>query len=101
MNKASRVGFIGGFIGIALIGLSLTLGLSSCHHGLKAEAYTAYVQNPANHLKRTITTSDLEFSMQYKPYEYIICMENRNKDKKYDPIKRMSSLRGTAWFNIS
>jgi hypothetical protein len=67
---------------------------------LNAADYLHYVQEDKNHLKKEVKMQDMEFDIQYKPYDYIVLLESRN-DPAYDREKRMKQLAGTAWFNIS
>ncbi|MBS1687470.1 MAG: hypothetical protein JSS96_02000 [Bacteroidetes bacterium] len=67
---------------------------------LNAVDYVHYVQADKNHLKKAVKMQDMEFDIQYKPYDYIVLLESRN-DPAYDREKRMKQLAGTAWFNIS
>jgi len=78
--------------------LSLCL---SCQHKMKPGDYVKYVTDKENGLKKTTQIDGLEFCMQYRPYDYILLMENRGDMSNDDLIKRISDLRGTAWFTIT
>lgn len=73
----------------------------SCRKYMHAEEYIRFVANKANGLKKVAAVDGWEFCMQYRPYDYILLMENKGKAEgsKYD--KRVAELQGTAWFNIS
>jgi len=75
---------------------------SSCSQkNLGTNAYLKYVQDIDNGLKKVIRTGEWEYTMQYKPYDYIICQECRNACTEDIRKERMKTLLGTAWFNIS
>jgi hypothetical protein len=81
--------------------LAVLLGTNSCTHSLPIDAYIQYVQNKEHGLKKTVQVTDWEYAIQYKPYDYIILMENKGNRKAFDVSKRKDELKGTAWFNIS
>lgn len=81
--------------------LILLCCMCSCAHQLGKEDYVQFVKDNKNGLNKTIEAGEWVFSMQYKPYDYILLFES-NGDMKSDQIKeRRSMLKGTAWFNIS
>ncbi len=73
----------------------------SCRHSMKAVDYAAYVNNEKNGLKKTVEVDGWSFCTQYRPYEYVMLMENKGNSQGYDFSKRLSQLRGTAWFTLS
>lgn len=75
--------------------------LGSCKHGLKQADYFNYVRALKNGLIKKISVDNWEYSLQYKPYDYIILIESKGKFNKDNASKRKNELRGTAWFNIS
>jgi len=76
------------------------LAMGCNRHSLNQTEYVRYVQNDKNHLKKAVKMQDMEFDIQYKPYEYIMLLESRN-NPAYDKAKRLKQLEGTVWFNIS
>jgi hypothetical protein len=74
---------------------------TACHRDLKPVAYVSYIQGDGNGLKKTIIIDKWEYTMQYKPYDYIIMQETKGKAAGYDINKRRAGLKGTAWFNIT
>lgn len=83
-------------ISYALLGL---LMLGSCRRSLNVNDYIKYVHEEKNGLRKVVQIDGWEYSLQYKPYDYIFCMESGNNNTGRE--KRIKSLKGTAWFNIS
>jgi hypothetical protein len=73
----------------------------SCKQHMQAAGYMNFVNNKENGLKKISAIDGWEFCMLYRPYDYIMLMENKGKMEKGKCDKRMSELQGTAWFNIS
>lgn len=73
----------------------------SCKHSMKAADYVSYVSSKENGLRKISQIDGWEFSMQYRPYDYIMLMENKGDWSHYDLKKRQSDLKGTAWFSIA
>lgn len=73
----------------------------SCKHSMKAADYVSYVNNKENGLKKISQMAGWDFSLQYRPYDYIMLMENKGNWNNYNVAKRQSDLKGTAWFSIS
>jgi hypothetical protein len=55
---------------------------------LEPEEYVQWIQNPENGFKKEKTIDDLIFTAQYKPNEYIICMEERAPQLQDSLVKR-------------
>ena len=68
---------------------------------MKVADYVSYVHTKESGLIKTTAIDGFEFSMQYKPDDYIILMENKGNLLNENYEKRKSELKGTAWFNIS
>lgn len=84
-----------------IIAAIILLSTTSCgKRQLNAADYMHYVQADKNHLKKAVKVQNMEFDIQYKPYDYIILLESHN-DPAFNREKRMKQLAGTAWFNIS
>ena len=79
------------------------IGSSSCRKKLDPVGFVRYVSNPESGLKRDIQIDGWQYSMQYRPYDFIFLLENSDKGiaglKNIDEFeKRMA---GTVWFSIS
>ncbi|MCW3123055.1 MAG: hypothetical protein JWQ38_2547 [Flavipsychrobacter sp.] len=81
---------------IALILFSL-----SCRNKMHATDYVTYINNKEHGLKKISVIDGFEFDFQYKPYDYIILMEQKGSINSTDFIRRKSELAGTAWFTIT
>lgn len=55
---------------------------------LEPGEYVQWVQNPENGLRKEKTIDDLVFRAQYKPHEYIVCMEEREPQLQDTLVKR-------------
>lgn len=73
----------------------------SCRRNMKAPEYWAYINNKENGLKKIVKIDGWEFCLQYRPYDYVMLMENKGKLQGYNLEKRRAELYGTATFNIS
>lgn len=81
--------------------LLLTIACDSCKKSMEPRDYVNYVNNKENGLKKIVPVDGFEFSMQYKPYDYIILLENKGEKANGNIDERKQTLKGTAWFNIS
>lgn len=72
----------------------------SCKKNLKAVEYAEFIRNKKNGLVKITELDGYEFTMQYRPYDYIILMESKGDFSGYDLNKRSADLKGTAWFSI-
>ena len=63
--------------------------------------YVRWVKKKENGLKKEKTIDDVTFSLQYKPYPYIVCMEEK-KERFPDSLlnKRISELDGMQYFDL-
>jgi hypothetical protein len=77
------------------------LSCAACKHRMRLADYVSYINNKENGFKKISQIDGWEFCIQYKPYDYIMLMENKGNFKGYDLEKRKAELMGTAWFNIS
>ena len=75
--------------------------ISSCNHGLKPADYIQYVQDKKNGLKKVVEVDGWQYTMQYKPHEFILLMEGKGKISSAEMQKRRQDMKGTVWFNIS
>jgi hypothetical protein len=63
--------------------------------------YVSWMRNPVNGLWKSKTIEDLEFSAQYKPYEYIACLEEKKSEMKDSIVKRkLSELEGMDYLDL-
>jgi len=64
--------------------------------------YVGWVQNPENGLKMNKVIDDIQFSVQYKPYEYIVCMEERTPSVQDSLLKRkFNELSEMQYFDLT
>ncbi len=83
------------------ISLVIMICLCSCSRSLDRQGYVRYVTDEKNGLRKTIAVGEWLYSIQYKPYEYILLLES-DADKNSEGVgERKAMLKGTAWFNIS
>lgn len=55
---------------------------------LSTQDYIAWVRDVDNGLKKEKTIDDLLFSVQYKPYEYIVCLEEKKEALQDSLVKK-------------
>ena len=68
---------------------------------LNTKDYAAWIENPANGVCITKKISDFEFAVLYKPIEYVVAMESKNKNISKDSIlKRRENLKGYQYFTF-
>ncbi len=76
-------------------------GVSKNADILEPKAYVAWVQTLENGLKRDKAFEDITFSVQYKPLEYIVCMEERKIRIEDSIIKRkVNELSDMQYFDL-
>lgn len=80
--------------------LPVVLLAGSCKHPLSKVAYMQYVHDVRHGLKKSVSTADIEYVVQYKPADMVILMENKGQGKKADIAKRKADLSGSVWFNV-
>ena len=68
---------------------------------MHTDNYINWVRNPQNGLVKIKTIDDLKFIVQYKPYEYIVCLEERS-DRVPGTIMRnkVKELEGMQYFDL-
>jgi hypothetical protein len=68
---------------------------------MPVDNYMQWVRDPQNGLIKTKTIDELQFKVQYKPYEYIVCMEERN-DKIADTLmkRKLKELEGMQYYDL-
>jgi hypothetical protein len=79
----------------------LVFFVGSCQRKIKPDDYIRYVNDTKNGLRKVIKLDGWEFCMLYRPYNYIMLMENKGNGDNYNVVKRKSELEGTAWFTIT
>ena len=63
--------------------------------------YVGWVRNPSNGLLRDKTIDDITFSAQYKPYEYIACIEEKTEQISDSLTKRkIAELDGMEYIDL-
>lgn len=63
--------------------------------------FVQWVQNPENGFRKEKKMDDLTFSVQYKPYEYIVCMEERKEEIKDTLMKnRIGEINGMQYYDL-
>jgi hypothetical protein len=63
--------------------------------------YAQWVQNMENGLKQEKTIEELDFSIQYKPYNYIICQEKRSDSiRTIDLDENVKELEGMEYYDF-
>lgn len=68
---------------------------------LNAKEYVAWIENPDNGVCITKKINDFEFAILYKPVDYIVAMESKNKNISKDSIlKRKNSLKGYQYYTF-
>ncbi len=76
--------------------LFIPLLFSSCKKSLKGIDYAGFIKEEKNGLKKTVAIDGWEYTIQYRPYEYILLQEHDEIAKR----KRKEELKGTACFTI-
>ncbi len=68
---------------------------------LSVKDYIMWMQDLKNGFRKEKNMGDLNFILQYKPYEYIICMEER-EEKIYDTLlkSRINDLSGIQYYDL-
>lgn len=68
---------------------------------LNAKEYAAWIENSDNGACITKKINDFEFAVLYKPVDYIIAMESKNKNISKDSIlKRKRDLKGYQYYTF-
>lgn len=68
---------------------------------LMPREYVAWVQNLDNGLHSEKTIDEINFSIQYKPYNYIICMEERSDSISSKLVaSKVSELNGLDYYDL-
>lgn len=69
---------------------------------LEPRAYVKWFQDEENGLNKIRTIDDIKFSLQYKPAEYVICMEEQQDNLSSDLIKQKKEfLTGMEYFDLT
>lgn len=65
------------------------------------QEYVNWMQDLKNGFRKEKRMDDLDFVLQYKPYEYIVCMEQR-EEKIHDTLlkSRIDELKGVQYFDL-
>jgi len=63
--------------------------------------YVQWVQNTGNGFRKEKTIKDLTFSAQFKPYEYIVCLEEKQHELADSIVKkRVSELKDMQYYDL-
>lgn len=80
--------------------MMLLLLQCACRHQLKPDAYIRYVKDSSNGLVKIATIDGWEYTIQYKPADYIIYLEGKGVYTDSFVTKERDRLKGTVWFDI-
>ncbi len=82
--------------------IALLVLLGACSAGsLEPTAYRSWVENAANGLKKVQTIGDYEFSLQYKPVDYVALVESRNPNiTKQQVQQKQEELKDFQYYNL-
>ena len=65
------------------------------------DEYLKWVQNPENGFRKNKEMAEINFSVQFKPYEYIVCMEERTNEIADSLLKRKrTELEGVQYYDL-
>lgn len=68
---------------------------------MEVKEYLAWVQDSENGFKKEKTIDNLTFSVQYKPYEYIICMEEKKEELPDTLMKsKIDQINDMQYYNL-
>ncbi|MES2701535.1 MAG: hypothetical protein V4649_02795 [Bacteroidota bacterium] len=84
-----------------VVGYAILICCVSCKKNMTANEYSSYVNNTEHGLKKVMQIDGWEFTILYRPSEYVMLMENKGNKTGYNFEARRAELAGTAWFNIS
>jgi len=69
---------------------------------LNPPEYVVWCQNKENRLKKQKEMQDIIFTLQYRPAEYVLCMEQKPQTiSKNDLQKQLKELEGSEYFDFS
>ena len=76
--------------------------LCSCSYesSLSAQDYIRYIENESNGFKKIVVVKDLQYTVMYKPSQYVAYMEQGGTEDTTKYKKRLIDLSRTVWFNI-
>lgn len=88
---------------IRLLSLLLIV-ITSCSlidQKMNIDEFVNYVESKRSGFKKSVTTGDIEYIIQYKPVEYIIYKEMHGNIANEDSFEnRRKELESTVWFNV-
>jgi len=78
------------------------LALIGCGTGsLEPKEYMGWIENIENGLKKTEKIGDYEFSLQYKPIEYVALVESRDVNIEEETLKsKVAELKDFQYYNL-
>lgn len=86
-----------------LSSFTVLMFITACNkkENLSADEYLEFVQNDKNGLTADKLVDDFEFSVLYKPVEYVVALECRNKNISVDSIQnRIKKLKGHQYYTL-
>jgi hypothetical protein len=85
-----------------LIAVLSMFAMAGCHKKMVSPSdYVKYISAENNGLKKTVIVSGWEYSLQYRPSEFIVLSESQGQWTKKNMQARMNQLSGVAWFSIT
>lgn len=74
---------------------------SNCKNAVSPASYAQWVENPKNGLKKSATVNNYIFSLQYKPVEYMIAMQERTPEISQEKLEAGKDRMGDMqYFNF-
>ena len=81
--------------------LMIVLAIASCGEKVSPVTYAKWVENKANGLHQTQIADNYIFSLQYKPIEYMVALQERTPKLHTDILKReKEKMEGLQYFNF-
>ncbi len=75
--------------------------LASCQDKVQPATYAKWVENQENGLRQTQIVEDYIFSLQYKPIEYMVALQERTPKLQTNVLKReKEKMEGLQYFNF-
>lgn len=82
---------------IFLLVVFTALEVSCTKQKIQTADYLNYIENKSNGLKVSKNIGEIDYTVQYKPLEYILLKENKNEDQQ----KRKEDLQGMQYYTLS
>ncbi len=79
----------------------IVLVIASCQDKVQPATYAKWVENQENGLRHTQTVEDYIFSLQYKPIEYMVALQERTTKLHTTVLEReKEKMEGLQYFNF-